>query len=702
MTPLTTMTSEKIRPHHRDRTAVVYIRQSTPQQVERHQESARLQYALVDYALLLGWDRERISVIDDDQGRTGATADGRLGFQRLVADVGLGRVGLVLGIEMSRLARSCCDWHQLIEICALRGTLLADAEGVYDANCMNDRLLLGLKATISEAELHLIKARMNEGRRIKAQRGDLITGLPRGYLRRPDGSVMMDPDEQVQATIHLVFTLFERYGSIGGVLRHFVDHDIRLPDRLRTGAAKGELEWRRPNRPTLIDMLHNPIYAGCYAYGRRSVEASRRQPGQRATGRRRGHDLDDGVIVLHDRLPAYISWDRYVTNLEKMAANRSEHLGVPRHGPALLSGLLVCGRCGHRMFTAYSNNGHDLRYFCGAEYASYAAPICQTLAGRVLDEHITGLVLQAMMPSALETSLQLAEDLELERAERHRQWKLRLERARYDAERARRQYSAVEPENRLVARTLERQWEEALAAEQRLQAEYERFRDCEPIRPTPAEQEAIRRLAEDIPALWRAPTTTVIDRQELIRLLLERIVVTVAGTTEAVTVDCHWAGGARTRTDLRRPVARLTQLSDYEALLGRVAELHRVGQTRRAIADTLNAEGWCPAKRRTTFTPDMIGNLLHKQGLVSRQGSAVVKGVERRAGEMTILELALHLGIPQPTLFSWLRRGTLQGRQITVCGHPIWLIRTDDAELERLQRLRELSSRARRSLPQPL
>jgi hypothetical protein len=243
------------------------------------------------------------------------------------------------------------------------------------------------------------------------------------------------------------------------VLRHFVDHDIRLPDRLRTGAAKGELEWRRPNRPTLIDMLHNPIYAGCYAYGRRSVEASRRQPGQRATGRRRGHDLDDGVIVLHDRLPAYISWDRYVTNLEKMAANRSEHLGVPRHGPALLSGLLVCGRCGHRMFTAYKNNGRDLRYFCGAEYASYAAPICQTLAGRVLDEHITGLVLQAMMPSALETSLQLAEDLELERAERHRQWKLRLERARYDAERARRQYSAVEPENRLVARTLERQWE---------------------------------------------------------------------------------------------------------------------------------------------------------------------------------------------------------------------------------------------------
>src|SRR5690349_1412257 len=243
MTQPNATTSKKIRPHHRDRMAVVYIRQSTPQQVERHQESARLQYALVDYALLLGWERDQVCVIDDDQGRTGSTVEGRLGFQRLVADVGLGRVGLVLGVEMSRLARSCCDWHQLIEICALRGTLLADAEGIYDANCMNDRLLLGLKATISEAELHLIKARMNEGRRIKAQRGELAQALPRGYVRRPDGSVMIDPDELVQTTIHLVFNLFQRCGSISGVLRHLAAHDIRLPDRRRGGPDKGELEW---------------------------------------------------------------------------------------------------------------------------------------------------------------------------------------------------------------------------------------------------------------------------------------------------------------------------------------------------------------------------------------------------------------------------------------------------------------------------
>src|SRR5947209_2349340 len=606
MTPLTTMTSEKIRPHHRDRTAVVYIRQSTPQQVERHQESARLQYALVDYALLLGWDRERISVIDDDQGRTGATADGRLGFQRLVADVGLGRVGLVLGIEMSRLARSCCDWHQLIEICALRGTLLADAEGVYDANCMNDRLLLGLKATISEAELHLIKARMNEGRRIKAQRGDLITGLPRGYVRRLDGSVMMDPDEQVQATIHLVFTLFERCGSTGGVLRHLVDHDIRLPDRLRTGAAKGELEWRRPNRPTLIDMLHNPIYARCHAYGRRSVEASRRQPGQRATGRRRGHDLDDGVIVLHDRLPAYISWDRYVTNLEKMAANRSEHLGVPRHGPALLSGLLVCGRCGHRMFTAYKNNGPDLRYFCGAEYASYAAPICQTLAGRVLDEHITGLVLQAMMPSALETSLQLAEDLELERVERHRQWKLRLERARYDAERARRQYSAVEPENRLVARTLEAQWEDKLRAVEQLEREYESWRHRQQLMLDEVDRDQILALAQDLPCIWSAPTTTPAERKQLLRLLIHSVLLDNHRMIGRTWFQINWRTGASTEHSRVRRVRGYFDYAALEELKRRIRELHAMQLMDAAIASALNEEGF-----RTSHGQRFTGPMLH-------------------------------------------------------------------------------------------
>ena len=264
--------SDKVTGRHRDRTAVVYLRQSTPQQVGRHPESTRLQYGLVDRALQLGWARERILVIDEDLGRSGGSAD-RPGFQRLVAEVSLGRVGLVLGIEMSRLARSCRDWHQLLEICALAGTLIADTDGVCDPRNYNDRLLLGLKGTMSEAELHLLKNRMDEGKRAKARRGELFRTLPCGYIRRPSGEIALDPDEQVQATVRLVFDLFERHRSVNGVLAWCVAHDVRLPCRIPSGTAKGELEWHRPNRFWLGRMLRNPTYTGAYTYGRRRAAA---------------------------------------------------------------------------------------------------------------------------------------------------------------------------------------------------------------------------------------------------------------------------------------------------------------------------------------------------------------------------------------------------------------------------------------------
>src|SRR5882724_4198616 len=287
---------DKIQRRHRERAAMVYIRQSTPQQVERHQESTRLQYALVDRAFQFGWARESIVVIDDDLGRSGATIEGRLGFQRLVAEVGLGHVGLVLGVEMSRLARSCRDWHQLLEICALFDTLIADADGVYDPSNFNDRLLLGLKGTMSEAELHILKARMLEGRRAKARRGELGKPVPMGYLRRPSGEVVLDPDEQAQGTIRLVFDLFQRFRTVGRVLRYLVEHDILLPVRTRGGPGKGELEWHRANRPTLHNLFGNPIYAGVYVYGMRSTDRRRQKPGRPGTGRRPPHPEDAEVL----------------------------------------------------------------------------------------------------------------------------------------------------------------------------------------------------------------------------------------------------------------------------------------------------------------------------------------------------------------------------------------------------------------------
>jgi DNA invertase Pin-like site-specific DNA recombinase len=678
--------SGKVQGRHQDRLAVVYVRQSTLRQVEQHQESTRLQYALVERALQLGWARQRVEVIDDDLGRSGSSTANRPGFQRLMTEVGLGHVGLVLGVEMSRLARSCRDWHQLLEICALFDTLIADSDGVYDASLFNDRLLLGLKGTMSEAELHILKARMLEGRRAKAQRGELFFNLPRGYLRGRSDEIIFDSDVQVQAIVHLVFDTFDRCRSINGVLHYLVAHDIRLPYRSRTGAAKGELEWHAPNRYTLSEMLQSPLYAGAYAYGRCRVNPRQQKAGQGGTGRRSG----EPAILLKGRLPAYISWETYERNVEQVAANRSAHQGVPRGGAALLAGLVVCGRCGQRMAALYPNSGRFQRYNCSRLAVNYGGPTCQSLSGRGLDALLAELMLQALAPAALEVSLQLAEDLELERRALHLQWRQRLERAAYEAERARRQYDVVEPENRLVVRTLEQRWEAALAEEIHLKAEHERFLATQPLPLRADERAAIEQLAADIPALWAAPSTTAVDRQAIARLMLERIVVTVQGESEAVLVECHWAGGVRTRHELRRPVARLTQLRDHMALLARVGELHGEGHKAPAIAGTLNTEGWRPPKRRMTYTPAMVRNLLHRIGVPVASRLSVAARLEvRELGEWTIDEVAVRLEIPRNTIHRWIQRGVVVARKVPVLTHGLWLIQADEAELERLRHRRQ-------------
>ena len=489
----------KIQGTHIDRLALVYVRQSTMQQVERHQESTRLQYGLVSRATQLGWPSQRVIVIDEDLGQSATTTVGRLGFQRLVAEVGLDHVGIVLGIEMSRLARSNRDWHQLLEICALFGTLIGDLDGVYDPSDYNDRLLLGLKGTMSEAELHILKRRMLEGKRAKARRGELGMQVPMGYIRRPSGEVIKDPDEQAQGVIARVFELFERLGTLHGVLRYLVEHQIQMPCRQSSGPAKGELQWRRPNRTTLSNLLHNPIYAGAYVYGRRPTDPRKKVPGRPSTGRTVAK-VGQWEVLIKDRFPSYISWQQYERNVSQLEANTAQGLGGVRHGVSLLSGLLICGRCGLRMSTQYTNNGQGLRYNCSRMCVDYGEAPCQSLAGGVLDEQITRLVFQALEPAALEISLQVAEDLEAERAQEQRHWEQRLERAHYEVERAFRQYDAVEPENRLVARTLERRWEQALADEAKLKQAHDRYLAEQPTTLSVEERHAIRRLAEEIPA----------------------------------------------------------------------------------------------------------------------------------------------------------------------------------------------------------
>jgi DNA invertase Pin-like site-specific DNA recombinase len=686
MTSISSGDSTKIQGQHRDRLAVVYVRQSTPQQLVRHQESTRLQYGLVERALAFGWAQQRVLVIDEDLGKSADQAHGRPGFQRLVAEVSLAHVGIVFGLDISRLARSSRDWHHLLEVCALFGTLIGDLDGVYDPMDYNDRLLLGLKGTMFEAEGHVLKQRLLAGKRAKAQRGELGMQVPMGYLRRPAGDVVKDPDAQAQAVIELVFDQFARQTTVGGVLRYLVQHGLTLPCRSASGLTKGDLEWRRPTRCTLTNMLRHPMYAGAYVYGRRPTDPRRKQPGRPATGKRVA-PRQEWQVLRHDHYPAYLSWEQFERNQRQLAANCTAAQGAIRRGPSLLAGLVMCGRCGLRMSVVYTNNGTGLRYVCGQAKTHYEAPRCQSLVGPALETLVNTLVLQALEPAALEVSLQVAADVEAERQQLHQQWTYRLERARYEVERIVRQYNAVEPEHRLVARTLERQWEAALAAEETLTADYHRFLATQPVTLSATERNAIRQLASDIPALWRAPTTTQTERQAIIRLLVQRVVVTVQGESEHVAVRVDWVGGHSTEASLIRPVARLEQLSYYPQLQARVVALYTQGKDRTTIAQTLNAEGWRPAKRRATFTALMVGRLLARQGL-RYLAPARTLPVVHTADEWTLQALAQTVGIPQETLYAWLRRGHLTARRDTSVSPPRWIIRADATELARLRAVR--------------
>jgi excisionase family DNA binding protein len=673
--------SDKVQTRHRDRQAVVYVRQSTVRQVQQNQESTRLQYALADRARQLGWEQEQVIVIDDDLGRSAASALDRPGFQRLVAEVGFGHVGLVLGIEVSRFARSCRDWHQLLEMCALFDTLIADADGIYDPGTYNDRLLLGLKGTMSEAELHILKARMLEGRRAKAARGELVVGLPRGYIRRPSGEVALDPDEQVRSTIRLVFDLFERRRSARGVLQYLADHDIQLPDRVRSGPSKGEIRWNRPSHATVGDMLRHPAYAGAYVYGRRRMERRSQLPGKPHSGRRFIRAPEQWAVLHRDRWPAYIDWDTYARNQEQMAANRNKHDGVPRGGPALLGGIIRCGHCGRRMSLAYHNNGHEARYQCCQLAITFGGPRCQSISAQPVDRLVAELILAALAPSAIEVSLQAAEDIELERTERQRHWSQRLERARYETTLARRRYEAVDPQNRLVARTLERDWDNALGFEQKLEAEHAREMARQPARLQAAELDAIRCLAEDMPALWHAPTTTAADRQMIARLMLEQVSIRVDANSEHVEVACHWAGGVQTRHALIRAVQRFEQLRGFEQMLNTIRTLRQQGCSAAAIAEQLNTAGWRPPKR-AAFDASMIQRLAFRHRLGSAR-PIWSSNVPREPGvEWTLHEAAARLGIHRHTAYHWLRRGKLRGHMIARGGQQIWIVQMTEAELD--------------------
>lgn len=684
--------SEKITVQHQQRLAIVYVRQSTQQQVLEHRESTARQYALVDRAVALGWTGSAVMVIDEDQGCSGSSAEGRQGFQRLLAEVSSDRVGLILGLEMSRLARSCKDWYALLELCSIYSTLLADADGLYDPSQYNDRLLLGLKGTMSEAELHVLKGRLQQGMWNKAGRGEILNHPPIGYIRTINSEFVIDPDEQIQSVVKLIFEQFERQGSVNGLLQWLVRNYVKMPVRPHSGSNRGQLEWRRPNRVTLLNMLHHPIYAGAYRWGHRSVDPRKKVPGRPATGRT-FNSHDECRVLIQDRFPAYISWNRFEQIQSKLAENSTigKALSAPRHGPSVLSGLVVCGRCGHRMFVGYGNTASTsktLRYSCLRDAVDYGAAPCQNLSGAALESFVVDRLLQAVTPASLELSLAAAADVECERKQLDHHWQQRLARSRYEIEQSRRQYASVDPEHRLVARELERRWDEALRADEQLQSDYGRFqRDC-PMQLSSDEREQILTLTRDIPLLWNASTTTPQDRQTIARLLLEQVVVTVEGTTDRVDVELRWIGGFNSCHTLSRPVQTYRQLSNYKELVARIESLRANQQTLPEIAMTLNAEGFHPPKRSLRFTKGILSGLLRE--LRVQTGTSTCKAVFEvylATDEWWLADLATTLSMPMATLHRWRKVGWIVARKIAEAGSR-WAAFADAEELDRLRRLR--------------
>jgi excisionase family DNA binding protein len=660
---------QKITEQHRRRRAVVYVRQSTPQQLERNHESRARQYALRDRAIELGWPAGSVSVVDEDLGRSGSSTDGRLGFKELVAEVGLGHVGLVLALEVSRFARSSADWHQLLDLCALTGTLIADQDGIYSPQDFNDRLLLGLKGTMSEAELHLIRSRLDGGLRNKAKRGELEQNLPVGLDRDENGTITLSADEQVRHAIERVFCLWRRVGSARQVVTELVAEGQRLPRRT---IGQRRVRWVRASYGAVHDFLTNPAYAGAFVFGRTRTE-KRLDPDRQVRRRTVIVPLEQWSVCIPDHHPGYVCWDEYLATRERLRANvirRGEGGGAAREGVALLQGIVRCGRCGRRMQVAYSGtHGRVPRYACvRAHHLHGVDHACQSLGGVRLEKAITAAFLEAVTPAGIRASAEAIEELERAHEERLAGQRLAVERAQFDADRAQRQFDACEPENRLVARTLEGRLEAALGG---LESERRKLAQLESRRPEPltaAERQALARIARDLPRLWAAETTTDRDRKELLRTLISEIVVTVTDAPRHAEVEICWEGGARTELTVplvHRGVERTRTPEDTVDLIRRLA----AHSSDRQIAAILNKQG-----RRTgtglPFTEPRVKHVRQKNGI------RAAPPPDRDSDLHTIEQAARELGVTTTTIYRWLRAGLLPGEQTTP--HAPWRIRVSD------------------------
>jgi len=697
MLTTTTDSEERITTTHRAKLAYVYIRQSSAGQVRQHQESTQLQYRLVGRAASLGWPHDRIEVIDDDLGKSGASSDARYGFQRLIAEIGLGKAGLVLSLDASRLARNNRDWHQLLELCSLFGALIADGERLYDPGVYHDRLLLGLSGIMSEAELHQIKVRLHQGERQKAARGELRMPLPAGLAYRPGGGIILNPDEEVQARLRLVFTKFQEQTSAKAVMRALLQAGLPLPVRPLRGPAPHAIEWRAPSNSRVIQILKNPAYAGAYVYGRRRPDPSRRKPGV-------GHvptvavPVVDWSICLRDAFAGYIGWDEFMANQKRLSDNlcryQAGQRGVARKGAALLQGLAVCGRCGRRMGLRYSGpHANYPVYRCTVDHDQLAAPVCQEVRALPVDAEVERLLLEALEPDRIAMAIAALAQVKDEVRQLERQWSLKKERARYEADRARRQYDAVDPDNRLVARSLERQWEEKLREVEATELAFQRWRSQQSLDLSEGEREALLTMGEDMPKIWHAATTTAADRKQMLRFLVRDVMLDQKREQGQVVIKIVWATGASSEHWLRRKVQAYDQYAGLADLERRVRELNGEYKMDAEIAEILNREEY-KTTRGTPFSGELV-HLLRQRWAIP---TVKINGTQPNPaqwpdGSYSVQGLAVAMGVTAQTIFKFLRRGRLNGRQLKK-GMP-WQIDVAEKQIVDLKGQVQRKSRSR-------
>ena len=662
----------KVKPSHTQRAAFVYIRQSSPSQVEYNRESTARQYALVEKAYVLGWAKEQVIVIDQDLGLSGSGSVKRSGFAHMTAEVALGHVGIVLGLEVSRLARNNADWYRLLDLCGITDTLIGDSDGVYHPALFNDRLVLGLKGTMSEAELHILRARLDGGIRNKAARGELRRGLPVGFVwGEEDGEVRFHPDEAVVSSIRTVFSKFTELGSVRKVWLWFRSEGLSFPLRAH---MKSEIRWVAPTYTALHHVLTNPVYAGAYAYGK---SRHQRYVDEQGMFRRRTRHLPmaEWSVLLPEHHPGFIDWATFQANQARIDTNihpqPHQAGGAVREGAALLQGLATCGKCGRRLHTHYRGRNSSPGYHCsGKDIVQGRGVYCLNVGGVQIDQAVVESFLRTVTPAAVEATQLAIQQLEADQDAALGQWRLAVERARYEAERAERQYRAVEPENRLVARGLETEWEKRLRDLAAAEAELQRRERQRPRTLSPEEKNKIRFLGSDLKKVWTAPTTTDRDRKELLRTLLEEVIVTVDRPERRAHLTLRWRGGTLTELDLSLPRSQprgLRTEEDTISLLRRLAVLY----SDDVIAGILNRQGRKTATGER-FTAHQVGCLRRYRNIPRFRPLA-----EPPTGELaTIRKAAQILGINTSTIHRWLNDGFIAGEQVTP-GAP-WQIRITD------------------------